>query len=249
MLLILRGIFLSLFFILVSIFGSLWSLLRPRNPKNCYRIANLLAKSSRFMGINLVVRMPENAEKIGPAVHIANHQNNYDMVTLTAAVLPNVVSIGKKSLVWIPFFGPLYWLTGNILLDRDNRGRAVNTINTVANKIKQGHLSVMMFPEGTRSRGRGLMKFKTGAFHTAIQAGVPIVPTVVSDTHDQVKWNRWNNGEVIVEMLEPIDTTGYNKENVRELMALCQQRMEEKYQEISAEAHRHGDGAIKRDLA
>ena len=93
------------------------------------------------------------------------------------------------------------------------------------------------------------MKFKTGAFHTAIQAGVPIVPTVVSDTHSQVNWNRWDNGEVIVEMLEPIDTTGYSKENVRELMALCQQRMEERYQAISAEAHRHGEGAIKRDLA
>lgn len=249
MLLILRGFFLTLFFLAVAIFGSLWSLLRPRNPKNCYRIANILAKSARFMGIHLVVRLPENAKNIGPAVHIANHQNNYDMVTLTAAVLPNVVSIGKKSLIWIPFFGPLYWLTGNILLDRDNRGRAVNTINTVADKIKQGHLSVMMFPEGTRSRGRGLMKFKTGAFHTAIQAGVPIVPTVVSDTHDQVKWNRWHNGEVIVEMLEPIDTTGYTKDNVRELMALCQQRMEDKYQELSAEAQRYGQGAVKKDLA
>lgn len=245
MLFVLRGILLTIYFISICVVGTIFSLFNPRNPKNTSRFAQLFAKAAPFLGIKLVVRLPENAKQVGPAVHIANHQNNYDMVTLTAAVLPGVVSIGKKSLAWIPFFGQLYWLTGNILIDRDNRGRAINTIGTVADKIKQGHLSVMMFPEGTRSRGRGFMKFKTGAFHTAIQAGVPIVPTVVSDTHDQVNWNRRDNGEVIVEMLEPIDTTGYSKENVRELMALCQERMEQKYIELSEEAKRHGNGAAK----
>ena len=72
-----------------------------------------------------------------------------------------------------------------------------------------------MFPEGTRSRGRGLMPFKTGAFHAAIAAGVPIVPICVSTTSGNINLNRWNNGHVIVEMLAPVDTSKYGKENVR----------------------------------
>ena len=88
-----------------------------------------------------------------------------------------------------------------------------------------------MFPEGTRSRGRGLMPFKTGAFHAAIAAGVPIVPICVSTTSGNINLNRWNNGHVIVEMLAPVDTSKYGKENVRELAAHCRELMEAKIAE------------------
>ncbi|MDE9448418.1 1-acyl-sn-glycerol-3-phosphate acyltransferase, partial [Xenorhabdus bovienii] len=98
------------------------------------------------------------------------------------------------------FFGQLYWLTGNILINRENRTKAHGTISQVVNQIKKHQISVWMFPEGTRSRGRGLLPFKTGAFHAAIAAGVPIVPVCVSSTHGKIKFNRWNNGTVIVEI-------------------------------------------------
>ena len=92
-----------------------------------------------------------------------------------------------------------------------------------------------MFPEGARSRGRGLMPFKTGAFHAAIAAGVPIVPICVSTTSGNINLNRWNNGHVIVEMLAPVDTSKYGKENVRELAAHCRELMEAKIAELDAE--------------
>ncbi len=76
--------------------------------------------------------------------------------------------------------------------------------------LKESDVSVWMFPEGTRSRGRGLLPFKTGAFHAAIGAGLPIIPIVCSSTGG-VKLNRWNNGHVIVEMLPPISTEDYDK--------------------------------------
>ncbi|MBU5877270.1 1-acyl-sn-glycerol-3-phosphate acyltransferase, partial [Vibrio cholerae O1] len=67
-----------------------------------------------------------------------------------------------------------------------------------------------------RSRGRGLLQFKAGAFHASIGAGVPIIPIVCSST-DKLKFYRWNNGHVIVEVLPHISTEGYSKENIREL--------------------------------
>lgn len=91
-----------------------------------------------------------------------------------------------------------------------------------------------MFPEGTRSRGRGLLPFKTGAFHAAIAAGVPIVPICVSSTNG-IKLNRWSNGKVIIEMLPPIDTSGYTKERVRELSEHCRNLMLAKIEQLDAE--------------
>lgn len=91
-----------------------------------------------------------------------------------------------------------------------------------------------MFPEGTRSRGRGLLPFKTGAFHAAIAAGVPIVPICVSSTNN-IKLNRWSNGKVIVEIMPPVDTNGYGKERVRELSEHCRNLMLAKIEQLDAE--------------
>lgn len=121
------------------------------------------------------------------------------------------------------------------MIDRSNRSKAHNTISQVAEQIKKHQISIWMFPEGTRSRGRGLLPFKTGAFHAAIAAGVPIVPVCVSTTQGRIKLNRWNNGHVIVEMLEPIETKNYSKEQVRELAEYCHDLMEAKIKQLDEE--------------
>ncbi|MGM1326331.1 1-acylglycerol-3-phosphate O-acyltransferase, partial [Klebsiella michiganensis] len=161
-------------------------------------------KLSPVFGLKVELRKPADAESYGNAIYIANHQNNYDMVTASNIVQPPTVTVGKKSLAWIPFFGQLYWLTGNLLIDRNNRAKAHGTIAEVVNAFKKRNISFWMFPEGTRSRGRGLLPFKTGAFHAAVAAGVPIIPVCVSNTSNKINLNRLNNGLVIVEMLPPV---------------------------------------------
>ncbi|MGG4624957.1 1-acylglycerol-3-phosphate O-acyltransferase [Serratia odorifera] len=235
MLLILRAVFVTLFCILVCIFGSIYCLFSPRNPRHVATFGHLFGRLSTIFGLKVEVRRPTGADDYGNCIYIANHQNNYDMVTASNAVQPRTVTVGKKSLAWIPFFGPLYWLTGNLLIDRDNRAKAHGTISQVVEQIGKRNISIWMFPEGTRSRGRGLMPFKTGAFHAAITAGVPVVPICVSNTSNKIKLNRWNNGHVIVEMLEPIDTSKYGKENVRELATHCRELMQVKIAQLDEE--------------
>ena len=108
-------------------------------------------------------------------------------------------------------------------------------MSELARRINEDNLSIWMFPEGTRSRGRGLLPFKTGAFHAAIAAGVPIVPVVCSTTHNKIDLNRWDNGTVICEMLEPIDVSGYSRENVRELAEYCHDVMQNRIVELDRE--------------
>ncbi len=234
MIALLRVFAVAIFAIVMFIFGCGYCLLSPRNPKHVFTFGRIFGRMSKVFGIKLDLRIPEDAYNRGQHIYIANHQNNWDMFTVSSAVTPKVVTVGKKSLAWMPLFGQLYWLTGNILIDRGNRSKAMGTIDQVVESVKSSDVSVWMFPEGTRSRGRGLLPFKTGAFHAAIGAGVPIIPIVCSSTGG-VKLNKWDNGHVIVEMLPPISTEGYGKENIRELANLCREQMKQKLEELDNE--------------
>ncbi|MFH8135391.1 1-acylglycerol-3-phosphate O-acyltransferase [Pantoea osteomyelitidis] len=245
MLLILRTIYIIIFSLLVCVFGSIWCLFSPRNPRHVSTFGRLFGTMSGICGVKVELRKPAGAENYGNAIYIANHQNNYDMITAAKIVQPPTVTVGKKSLLWIPFFGPLYWLTGNLLIDRDNRAKAHGTIGDVVEQFKKKNISFWMFPEGTRSRGRGLLPFKTGAFHAAVAAGVPIIPVVVSNTHGKIKLNRLKNGLVIVEMLPPVDIKAFENASVRKLATHCRELMSAKLEELNAEvAEREKNGKI-----
>ena len=204
MLAVFRIIIMALFIVFSCLFGLVLCIIKPFHTNNVHIISGWFSKMANLLGVKLELRYHADAKTVGPAVYVANHQNNYDLFTLPAMVPENCVSLGKKSLKWIPFFGQLYWLSGNILIDRANRSKAAGTISKSAEKIKQKGLSVWMFPEGTRSYGRGLLPFKTGAFHTAMSADVPVVPVCMSTTHKTIKLNRWDNGTIYLEMLAPI---------------------------------------------
>ena len=235
MLKLLRIFIVTVCCILICVLGTVYSFIRFKNPSNVGIMARWFGRLHPLFGLKVEYRFPNSINKLSSAIYIGNHQNNYDMVTISYMVRPRTVSVGKKSLIWIPFFGILYWITGNIFLDRENRTKAHSTMAQLAHRINEDNLSIWMFPEGTRSRGRGLLPFKTGAFHAAISAGVPIIPVVCSTTHNKINLNRWNNGIVICEMLDPIDVSCYSKDNVRDLATYCHDLMEKRIAELDME--------------
>jgi 1-acyl-sn-glycerol-3-phosphate acyltransferase len=201
---IIRFILMSVAFLFICTVSCLYCLIRPFHRDSVHHTSRYLGKITKILGFDVEVRIPESVKKLGPVVYVANHQNSYDLFTMANAVQLSTVSVGKKSLKWIPFFGQMYWLTGNILIDRKNTSKAVNFINLTATKIKEKKLSIWMFPEGTRSRGRGLLPFKVGAFRTAALANVPIIPICASNQEGTIKLGRWDNGKIIIEFLDPI---------------------------------------------
>ena len=180
MLKIARVLLLTLLLIFWFVFGLLLCLVRPRHPNNVYVFARMYHAVCPLIGLKVRVTISDEVKSVGPAVYVCNHQSNFDIFTVTGAVRPGVVAVGKKSLLWLPFFGLIFWLSGNVLIDRSNRSRAIGTIGQVVDRIKHHGTSIWMFPEGTRSKGRGLLPFKAGAFHTAVQAEVPVVPIVAT---------------------------------------------------------------------
>jgi len=194
-----------------------------------------LGKITKVLGFDVEVRIPESVKNIGPVIYVANHQNSYDVFTMANAVQPSTVSVGKKSLKWIPIFGQMYWLTGNILIDRNNTSKAMGFINLTAAKIKEKKLSIWMFPEGTRSRGRGLLPFKSGAFRTAALANVPIVPICASNQEGTIKLGRWDNGKIIIEFLDPIYILENNPSSARNAADQAYTLMKAKIKQLDEE--------------
>jgi 1-acyl-sn-glycerol-3-phosphate acyltransferase len=222
---VVRLVLLVLFFLGSTFVGLLLCLLRPFHPNNVSILSHWYGWASWIFGINVEVRHYKGANIDQPCVYIANHQNNLDLFTISSAVEPRTVTIGKKSLKFIPFFGQLYWLSGNILIDRQNKSRALGTMLGAAEKITRDNISVWMFPEGTRSYGRGLLPFKMGAFHIALEAKVPVVPVCMSSTHGQFKFNRWHNGKVIVQVMAPV-ALPTEQLNIREFAQNIHQQMQ-----------------------
>ncbi len=73
------------------------------NPSNVGIMARWFGRLHPLFGLTVEHRFPKNVDKFGRCIYIGNHQNNYDMVTISYMVQPRTVSVGKKSLIWIPF--------------------------------------------------------------------------------------------------------------------------------------------------
>ncbi|HXK25682.1 MAG TPA: lysophospholipid acyltransferase family protein [Myxococcota bacterium] len=114
-----------------------------------------------------------------PYVFMSNHQSVIDTAAIVATLPVSWRFVAKRELVWIPFFGWALGLGGHVIIDRGNRDSAVRSLKRAADRIRSG-TNVIIFPEGTRSESGVLGEFKSGGFHLAIEAGVPILPITVS---------------------------------------------------------------------
>ena len=175
-------------------------------------------------GISLAVKGEEYLDT-RPAVFIFNHQSTADMLIAAKLIRHDVVGVAKKELRNVPILGQMMQAGGVIFLDRSDREKAIEAMQPAIEALRNG-TSVIIFPEGTRSNGYKLGKFKKGAFHLAMGAGVPIVPIILKNAHDAMP----NDSAVFrptlvkVVVLPPVETTGWEKKgldqhilNVRQL--------------------------------
>ncbi|MCP1512311.1 1-acyl-sn-glycerol-3-phosphate acyltransferase [Pseudomonas rhodesiae] len=217
----------SLHFIVAGVLGVLIGVCRPFNPDNSRLCARLYAVPARWLlGLEVKADVDSLRHKPGTCVIIANHQSNYDLFVFGTVVPHRTVCIAKKSLKWVPLFGQLFWLAGNVLIDRGNAHKARRAMLTTTRTLQHEDTSIWVFPEGTRNLGKGLLPFKKGAFHMAIAAGVPIVQVCVSNYVTHMQLNRWNSGDVLIRSLPPIPTVGMTSEDIPALMQACQAQMD-----------------------
>jgi 1-acyl-sn-glycerol-3-phosphate acyltransferase len=145
----------------------------------------------------------------GPAVFCSNHESNVDPPVLFRALHPQLHVLYKAELHRLPIMGTVFDVGGFVAVERDNREKALASIDRGSESLKAGN-SFLIFPEGTRSRSGELLPFKKGGFIMAIQAQVPIVPVAVQGGRAAMR-----KGSAIVRPVhvsvrigEPIPTAG-----------------------------------------
>ncbi|WP_407315735.1 lysophospholipid acyltransferase family protein [Pseudomonas sp. nanlin1] len=222
-----RMLLLALHFVGVGLLGLLIGVCRPFNPANSPLFARLYAKPAlRILGLDVRASI-DTLHALPPGyVIVANHQSNHDLFVLGGIVPERTVSMGKKSLKWVPLFGQLYWLSGNVLVDRSNAFQARKALKATTRTLREQHTSIWVFPEGTRNPAPELLPFKKGAFQMAIDAGVPIVPVCVSHYAKGLNLNRWRSGRVEIQALPPLPTEGLGPEDIPALRQACQAQMQ-----------------------
>jgi len=203
-------------------------LARPFNPDNNRLFGWTVARVGRcLLGMKRPLYGAENMPQDRPTVIIANHQQNDDLFLMGDLLPPRTVAVGKSSLVWVPFFGQIFWLGGNIILNRGRSRKAVAVMEATSEAINLQRKSIWVFPEGTRSRGRGLGSFKKGAFHTAIAAGAPITMVCAGEYHGKTRGWSGRREPVPMRILPPVETEGLTSADIPELIARCHQQMSE----------------------
>ncbi|CRK90839.1 CLUMA_CG004529, isoform A [Clunio marinus] len=144
-------------------------------------------------------------------------------------------AIGKQELLLVGPFGIAAWLAGITFINRQGGEKGKQTINQAMNGLKEKKIKLWVFPEGTRRNTGEIHQFKKGAFHTAVQAQVPIVPVVFSSYKPFLNGKRktFNKGEVIITALPEISTAGLSANDVDDLIERTRNAMIEAYNETS----------------
>lgn len=176
-------------------------------------------------------------------VFIANHQSIYDIPCLFWSIPFQLRIIAKESLGRFPMLGPHLKRTGHMLVDRSKPDKA--GIFGWASSLTANGLSLIVFPEGTRSRDGMMNKFKGGSIMLAMQAGLPLVPiSVIGSRHVMRKGELTTRpGHVTLIVHEPIDTIANPEPSVQQVRLLANRVRDVIRPAVEEEARRVGHGA------
>lgn len=216
-----------LFFYLLSLnrrFRVVQKLSRNNNIKQHDKLVSTYVREwasyvLKISGVDVTVSGIENipAETV---IFVCNHRSFFDIPVLLACLDKPYGLMSKDSIGKIPFLGKWMRELNCVFVDRDNPRKAVKSLDLIGDNIDHGY-SMIIFPEGTRSKGSELLKFKTGAFKLAVKKNVSIVPIAIIGTDDVFEKNnlRITPGNVTVKILPKIAVT--SDSNYKDLLDMA----------------------------
>jgi 1-acyl-sn-glycerol-3-phosphate acyltransferase len=157
----------------------------------------------------------EHIPRDRPVIYASNHSSMFDIWALFATLPGSVRFVAKRELFKIPLLGRAMLAAGHIPIDRAARKRAFEAYDEAARTIQRGTSSIVVFPEGTRSRTGELLPFKNAPFGLAIAAQVPIIPVYVHHTFEIMPKGAWRLRPRPIRLLAgpPIMTAGLRPED------------------------------------
>ncbi|HYA94098.1 MAG TPA: lysophospholipid acyltransferase family protein [Thermodesulfobacteriota bacterium] len=170
----------------------------------------------------------------GPYIFMSNHQGYYDIFALLGHLAYQFKWLAKKELFAIPFLGWTMAAVGYISIDRGGTRDTVEAMNEAAQKIRDG-MSVVIFPEGSRSPDGLIQPFKKGGFTLAIKSKVPIVPVAISGSRDIMPKDKLTatRGEIRILVGHPIETESCALKDREWLMKMVREAISKNFKVIA----------------
>ncbi|MCL2094094.1 MAG: 1-acyl-sn-glycerol-3-phosphate acyltransferase [Treponema sp.] len=211
-------LFSVLAFIPIGISAFLLSFLGLRRPMSwvTYRLAQTWARAMIFAsGCPMDVQGRDQIPMEGGLCFISNHVGYFDIILALAYAGRPFGFVAKKELLYLPFFNIWISLLGGLFIDRKNVRKAIKTINRGIKKIQDGG-AMLIFPEGTRSKGQGLLPFRSGAIKLATNSLAAIVPVAITGSYEVLeRTGRIRPVPLRVVFCPPIITKDMNGEDRR----------------------------------
>ncbi|HEY4716477.1 MAG TPA: lysophospholipid acyltransferase family protein [bacterium] len=208
--------------IVVGMIVIIFGLFFPKNSSIFHSIsgiwADLILKTS---GVSVRLNGAEFINPETPYVVMSNHQSYFDVFSLVAKSPISIYFLAKRALMWIPVLGWAMYFAGHIAIDRGQRERAIRSVDSAAEKIKNG-VNILVFPEGTRSHDGNLQSLKKGGFVLAIKAQVPILPVGIYGSRSILPKGAWKitPGSITLTFGKPIDTKNLTLDDRDNLMEI-----------------------------
>jgi 1-acyl-sn-glycerol-3-phosphate acyltransferase len=222
---------LNTFIVLHTIVFSLWAIVlsvfeRKGRLSHFYCGAPWAKTILWVCGVKVEVKGLKNVDSHVPRVYLTNHQSYFDILALFACLPVSFKFVVKEELMRIPLFGLAMKLTGHVAVDRHDYRKAVKSMNEAAEKIGNG-VSMLIFPEGTRSEDGRLQPFKNGGFRLALKAGCDVVPMAIINSRSIVPKGslRINKGTFGLHIGKPISVKDYSKKDIDKLMTRVRESM------------------------
>ncbi len=185
-----------------------------------HKVARIWAKCILALSnIKVSVKGLYNLKPDRSYIYMPNHMSNFDIPVLQAYLPVQFRWLAKAELYKIPIFGYAMKRAGYISIDRFDRKSAIESMNKAAKIVRDG-VSVIIFPEGTRSRTNNIQPFKKGGFFLAVDSGVPIIPIIIHGTWRIMPKKQMSikPGNVTLEITKPINSSDYTRKTKDDLM-------------------------------
>jgi 1-acyl-sn-glycerol-3-phosphate acyltransferase len=169
-------------------------------------------------GARVTLEGREKLDRESRYVFVANHQSHLDIPCLMSVLPYHLTFIAKKELFAIPFFGWGITAMGHIAIDRSSARKARDSFRKAVRRLQNEDISVMIFPEGTRSRDGRVGEFKRGSFALAVDAGLPVVPVTIEGSIEILRKGSFlfSPGTVTITLHDPIEVEGYTRSALSE---------------------------------
>jgi 1-acyl-sn-glycerol-3-phosphate acyltransferase len=170
-------------------------------------------------GVKVEVKGVEHVKRDMPVIYMSNHQSYFDIFALLAGMPADFKFLLKQELMKIPLLGLTMRRAGYISVNRNDSKRAIKSMDVAAEKVRNG-ASLLVFPEGTRSKDGHVQEFKKGGFHMAFKAGCDLVPVAIVNSRAIVPKGslRINKGTIILNIGKPIHVKDYLKADINDLI-------------------------------